>query len=65
MTARRVIVWAISILFGLVASVGTIMAFGTTLEKFTLGNAILVFASSGSIVFIWLDYIFKTDYLRS
>jgi hypothetical protein len=65
MTARRVIVWAISIVVGLVAAVGTIMAFGTTLEKFTLGNAILVFVSSGSIFFIWLDYLFKTNYLRS
>ena len=43
----------------------TIAVFGTTLEKFTVGNAILVFASTGSIVFIWLDYILRTQFLRS
>ncbi len=65
MNARRAIVWIASILFGIIATVATIALFGTTLEKFTIGNAILVFASTGSIVFIWLDFIFRTQYLRS
>jgi hypothetical protein len=65
MTARRTIVWTISTLVGTISTIVTIAAFGTTLEKFTLGNAILVFASTGSISFIWLDYILRTQYLRS
>jgi hypothetical protein len=65
MNTRRTIVWTISILTGIVSTIVTIAVFGTTLEKFTVGNAILVFASTGSIVFIWLDYILRTQYLRS
>lgn len=65
MTARRAIVWTASILLGLISTIVIIVAFDTTLDKFTLGNAILVFASTGSIVFIWLDYILRTQYLRS
>jgi hypothetical protein len=65
MNARRAIVWTISILVGIISTIVTIAVFGTTLEKFSIGNAILVFASTGSIVFIWLDYIFRTQYLRS
>jgi hypothetical protein len=65
MTARRVINWVISLSVGLISTVVTIQLFGTTLEKFSLGNAILVFLSSAAIVFIWLDFILKTDYLRN
>jgi hypothetical protein len=65
MSARRVIVWAMSLILGIVSTMATIALFGTTLDKFTLGNAILVFVSTGSIVFIWLDYILHTEYLRS
>ena len=65
MNTRRAIVWTVSLLVGIASTVITIMLFDTTLEKFTVGNAILVFASSGSIVFIWLDYLFRTQYLRS
>jgi hypothetical protein len=65
MNARRVIVWAISLVFGLISTVGIILFFGTTLEKFSIANAILVFLSSAGIAFIWLDYLLRTQYLRS
>lgn len=65
MNARRAIVWILSILVGIISPIITIAIFGTTLEKFSIGNAILVFASTGSIVFIWLDYILRTQYLKS
>ena len=45
MNARRVIVWAVSLAFGLISTIGIILVFGTTLEKFTPVNAILVFLS--------------------
>jgi hypothetical protein len=65
MTARRVIVWGASALFGLVSAAGVILAFQTTLDKFSTVNAFLVFASFAALAFIWLDWILHTQYLRS
>ncbi len=65
MKFRRAIVWVFSILFGLAVTVGTIMAFGTTVDKFSESNTLLVFLSMGSLAFIWLDFILQTNYLRS
>jgi len=65
MNVRRAIVWIASIIFGLVSAVGVVMAFQTTLEKFSAVNAFLVFASFAALAFIWLDWILHTQYLRS
>lgn len=65
MAVRRVINWVVSLSAGLITTVVTIYLFDTTLDKFTLGNAVMIFLSSAAIVFIWLDFILKTDYLRS
>jgi uncharacterized membrane protein YwaF len=65
MTARRLLVWFASTVFGLVSAVGVILAFQTTLEKFSVVNAFLVFVSFGALAFIWLDFILSTKYLRS
>jgi hypothetical protein len=65
MNARRIVVWAVSLVFGLLITIGIIVLFGTTLEKFSIANAILVFVSSAGIAFIWLDYLLRTQYLRS
>lgn len=65
MKIRRAIVWLVSILFGLAMTIGTIMAFGTNVEKFSESNTLLVFLSMGSLAFIWLDFILQTKYLRS
>ncbi|MDF1499341.1 MAG: hypothetical protein P1P76_02590 [Anaerolineales bacterium] len=65
MTARRVINWVVSLSAGLISTVVIIQLFNTTLDKFTLGNAIMVFLSIAAIVFIWLDFILRTDYLRN
>lgn len=64
MTIRRSIVWSISALFGLAVTYGTIAFFGTTLARFSISNALLVFFSMGSLSFIWLDFILRTQYLR-
>jgi hypothetical protein len=64
MTARRVINWVISISAGLISTIIVLQLFGTTLGKFSLGNALMVFIATGAIVFVWLDWILKTDYLR-
>ena len=64
MNARRIVVWAVSLVFGLLITIGIIVLFGTTLEKFSIANAILVFVSSAGIAFIWLDYLLRTQYLR-
>ena len=65
MNVRRAIVWITSIAFGLVNAAGVILVFGTTLEKFSVVNAFLVFISFAALAFIWLDFIFRTKYLRS
>jgi hypothetical protein len=65
MNARRVIVWMASLIFGLVSAAGVILAFHTTLDKFSMVNAFLVFSACAALAFIWLDWILHTQYLRS
>ncbi|MGA9532370.1 MAG: hypothetical protein WBR18_06605 [Anaerolineales bacterium] len=65
MTVRRSIVWVISVVFGVAVTYGTIAFFGTTLARFSISNALLVFFSIGSLAFIWLDFILRTQYLHN
>jgi hypothetical protein len=65
MSTRRILVWALSALFGVAATFGVIRAFGTTIEHFSFTSAALVVVSMASLAFIWLDYFLKTQYLRS
>ena len=65
MNFRRTLLWVISAVIGVVSTAGVILLFGTTLDKFSTANTVLVFLSTGSIAFIWLDYILRTQYLRS
>jgi hypothetical protein len=65
MSIRRTIVWIVSALTGAAAVGGVLIAFSTTLAKFSTANALLVFLSIGSLAFIWLDFILRTQYLRS
>lgn len=52
MNARRAIPWISSFAIGLVTTVAVIKFFDTTLERFSLMNAVLVFLSSGALYFI-------------
>lgn len=65
MNARRAIVWILSILFGVAVTWGTITAFGTTFDKFSESNSLLVFLSMAGLAFIWLDFVLMTDYLKN
>ena len=65
MGTRRTIVWIISLLFGLISTAGVLFLFQTSIDKFSVGNAILVFFAAGGLAFIWLDYVLRTEYLRS
>jgi len=65
MAARRVVVWVISGGFGAICVLAALRLFDTTLDKFAPGNALLVFLSMGALAFIWLDFIFRTNVLRS
>jgi uncharacterized membrane protein YwaF len=47
------------------SAAGIVLAFGTTLERFSVTNALLVVVSLGALAFIWLDYFLKTNYLRN
>lgn len=65
MNTRRLVVWLVSGIVGLGSTIGVIAGFSTTLEKFSISSASLIFLSLGSLVFIWLDYFLKTDYLKN
>ena len=70
MKTRRLIVWVIAALFGLAATTITILVFNVSLDKFTTGLIIgdlplTLFVGYASLAFIWLDYLFRTEYLRS
>ncbi len=52
MNARRAILGISSFVVGLVTTMAVIQFFGTTLEMFSLMNAVLVFLSSGALYFI-------------
>jgi hypothetical protein len=41
------------------------LGFGTDAYKFALSNVALLFLSLGATAFIWLDYAFGTQYLKS
>jgi hypothetical protein len=71
MTTRRTIVWLISIAFGIGATLGTMALFGAGFDQFWTGFLfkgdllLLLLPGYGSLAFIWLDFIFRTDYLKS
>lgn len=65
MRFRRIIVWITSVIIGFVAAYLTIVLFETTLERFTLAGAVLMALSVGSVIFIWLDLILRTNYLKT
>jgi hypothetical protein len=65
MTLRRVTVWLFSVAFGLASVLGALRLFDTNLERFAFSNALLIFLSMGALAFIWLDFLFRTEYLRS
>lgn len=69
-TFRRVPLWTISIGFGIAGTLGTIFAFGSTLDEFWTqflfkGDLpLLLLVGFGSLAFICGDLILKTDYLK-
>ena len=65
MTVRRAAVWLVSVAFGVASVFGALRLFDTSLERFALSNAVLIFLSMGALAFVWLDFLFRTDYLRS
>jgi hypothetical protein len=61
---RRGILWVVSLATGAIATVATLAIFQTTLDKFSVSNALLIFASFGSLAFIWGDWVLRTNYLK-
>jgi hypothetical protein len=61
---RRAILWSLSLITGLAATLATLAIFRTTLDKFSVSNALLIFVAIGSLVFIWGDWILATGYLK-
>jgi hypothetical protein len=70
MNIRRTIVWAISAIFGIIAAAGVIVVFRSNFTEFTVGLfpgdlPLVLLLSFASLAFIWLDFILRTEYLRS
>jgi hypothetical protein len=71
MTIRRTALWIVSIGFGVVSTAGTIIIFGSDLNRFWtnflfIGDLpLLLFIGFGSLAFIWLDLILQTQYLKN
>jgi hypothetical protein len=54
-----------STITGAILASGTIMTFNNSLNDLSFGSTFLIFLSFSSLAFLWLDYIFKTGYLRT
>jgi len=70
MNIRRTIVWVISAIFGIIAAAGVIVVFRSNFTEFTVGLfpgdlPLVLLLSFASLAFIWLDFILRTEYLRS
>lgn len=71
MRARRAIVWVLSLGFGLVGMYGTVLVFHSDFNRFWTNFLfkgdlpLLLTLGFGSLAFIWLDWILRTEYLRS
>jgi hypothetical protein len=71
MKTRRSILWVVSIGFGLVSTAGTIIIFGSDLNRFWtnflfIGDLpLLLLIGYFSLAFIWLDLILQTQYLKN
>ncbi len=71
MRARRIALWILSLGFGLVGTAGTIFAFQSDLDRFWTNFLfkgdlpLLLMLGFGSLGFIWLDWILRTEYLRN
>jgi len=70
MTTRRIIVWVLSIGFGVVGTIGTILVFRSDWSRFWTNFLfkgdlpLLLLVGFGSLAFIWLDLMLQTQYLK-
>jgi hypothetical protein len=64
-SGRRAVVWLVSAGFGAACVLAALRLFETTLVKFALSKAVLIFLSMGALAFSWLDFVIRTKCLRS
>lgn len=71
MRSRRIILWVLSLGFGLASTVGTVYIFGSDFNRFWTNFLfkydlpLLLTFGYGSLAFIWLDWILRTKYLSN
>ncbi|HJN40920.1 MAG: hypothetical protein QGG60_00835 [Anaerolineales bacterium] len=74
MAAKRVAVWLLSLSIGALAGYATVVAFGTSLERYAvdlnfgvldviLNNFTFLCLAYASLVWIWLDFFLGTEML--
>ncbi|HEY4666611.1 MAG TPA: hypothetical protein VIH26_04840 [Anaerolineales bacterium] len=70
MRTRRIVLWVISLGFGVAGTVGTVIVFGSDFNRFWTNFLfkgdlpLLLLVGYGSLAFIWLDLILQTQYLK-
>ena len=75
MQFRRILVWVVALVFGLVVTAVIIYAriplgpvtigFGTNMADFAYSNVGLLFIAAAGVAWIWLDYFLDTKFLKS
>ncbi|OGO17316.1 MAG: hypothetical protein A2Z14_17485 [Chloroflexi bacterium RBG_16_48_8] len=63
MSIRRIIVWIISSIFGIISASVTLRIFSKSTSHLPFISTILIFLTFSSLAFIWLDFFFKTKYV--
>jgi hypothetical protein len=71
MKPRRITLWILSVGFGFAATAGTILAFGSSYDRFWTNFLfkgdlpLLLVTGYWSLAFIWLDWVLRTEYLKT
>lgn len=60
---RRAIVWILSVVLGVASAIGTVLAFGTTFERYGFANIAVLAVGYFGVLWIWLDFFLKSDML--
>lgn len=70
MKSRRIALWVLSLGVGIAGTVGTVLVFGSDFNRFWTNFLfkgdlpLLLTLGYGSLAFIWLDWMLRTEYLK-
>ena len=64
MLAKRIALFVISALIGVLGTLGILLWFRTDPDHFAWSNTFLLFLSIGVFVGVWLDYFLGTELMK-